>query len=301
MVGMKNAFGSELFEIKAIVSDRNVNVSIQSLFFPVLTYLGLQTDKAKKIIADCLDAASNCIDLEDYESQAHGILEKEKVAEKIPSKLQARANTVYQQIEPHLLAGNVLDYGCGDGQVGELITKNKKQEVALADVYEHGHIKETKLKFYAFKQGQTAPFTEEQFGNTLAITVFHHSSNPLASLQDVYRVTKTGGRVIVIESVYGVTGKKLNSAMQKKAEYYLSLSGEQQRKVNIFFDHFYNRVLHYNPNAESKVNVPFNFNTPQGWAKIFSDCGFQQEAVVHLGLDQPTVPEYHTLHVLRKN
>jgi hypothetical protein len=75
---------------------------------------------------------------------------------------------------------------------------------------------------------------------------------------------------------------------------------EQQRKANIFFDHFYNRVLHYSPNPENKVNVPFNFNTPNGWETLFSNCGLKQETLLHLGLDQPTVPEYHTLHVLRK-
>ena len=78
------------------------------------------------------------------------------------------------------------------------------------------------------------------------------------------------------------------------------LSAEQQRKINIFFDHFYNRVLHYSKDAKTKVNVPFNFNTPANWEKVFAEFGLKQEGLVHLGLDQPTVPEYHTLHVLKK-
>ena len=78
------------------------------------------------------------------------------------------------------------------------------------------------------------------------------------------------------------------------------LSAEQQRKINIFFDHFYNRVLHYSKDAKTKVNVPFNFNTPANWETVFAKYGLKQEALVHLGLDQPTVPEYHTLHVLKK-
>jgi len=78
------------------------------------------------------------------------------------------------------------------------------------------------------------------------------------------------------------------------------LPAEQQRKVNIFFDHFYNRVLHYSKDAKTKVNIPFNFNAPNNWEKIFAKCGLKQETIIHLGLDQPTVPEYHTLHILRK-
>ena len=79
----------------------------------------------------------------------------------------------------------------------------------------------------------------------------------------------------------------------------LTITPEQQRRVNIFFDHFYNRVIHYSTDPNSKVNVPYNFNTPERWKKEFADAGLEEEKVVHLGVDQPTVPEYHTLHVLR--
>jgi SAM-dependent methyltransferase len=296
----KNAFGLELPEIKEIVTDPTVKATLGSLLVPVFTYLGVQAGTSKEIIADCLQAASNYAKLEDYEDQAHAILEKEQMAQKIPQKLQARANLIYSQIQQYLLPGNVLDYGCGDGQVAELIAKGRNQPVTLTDVYEHSHIKETGLNFHLFTQSQKTQFNNDQFDNTLALTVFHHSSNPLNSIQDVHRVTKRGGRVLVIESVYGVDGEELPQAQREKFACYLSLSWEQQRKVNVFFDHFYNRVLHYSKDAKTKVNVPFNFNTPSGWKKIFAECGLEQAAIVHLGLDQPTVPEYHTLHVLRK-
>ena len=297
---MKNAFGLELYEIKEIVTDKSVRETISSMLLPVLTYLGISSNKSTEIIINCLKVASNYSKLEDYEEQAHNILEKEKVAEKIPEKLSARASLMYSQIEQYLLSGNVLDYGCGDGRVAELIAKNRNQEVTITDVYEHLHIKETGLEFQLFHQGEKTPFDEAEFDNTLALTVYHHSSDPLSSIKDVYRVTKKNGRVIVIESVYGVDGKELPEAMQKKIGNYLSLPAEQQRKVNIFFDHFYNRVLHYSKDAKTKVNIPFNFNTPNNWEKIFVKCGLKQETIIHLGLDQPTVPEYHTLHILRK-
>ena len=297
---MKNAFGLELPEIKAIVTDKSVKETVSSLLLPVLIYLGVSANESRGIITDCLQAAANYTQLEVYEEQAHSILEKERVAQKIPEKLSSRASLVYSQIAPYLLPGNVLDYGCGDGQVAELIAKNRCQEVILADVYEHPHVKETGLKFKLFQQGGKTSFEDETFDNTLALTVYHHSSDPLNSIFDTCRVTKRNGRVIVIESVYGVTGHELPEAKQETAKDYLLLSAEQQRKVNIFFDHFYNRILHYSKNAETKVNVPFNFNTPNNWETVFGKYGLKQEGIVHLGLDQPSVPEYHTLHVLRK-
>lgn len=297
---MKNAFGLELYEIKEVVKDSRVKETINSALLPVLTYLGTSSKKSKEIVINCLQVASNYSKLEEYEERAHNILEEEKIAEKIPEKLLARAGLVYSQIEHYLLPGNVLDYGCGDGQVAELIAKNKKQEVILTDVYKHEHIKETGLKFKLFNQGEKAPFEDNEFDNTLTITVYHHSNDPIDSIKDAHRVTKKNGRILVIESVYGVNGKELPQAMQKKIKNYLSLTPEQQRKVNIFFDHFYNRVLHYSKDAKTKVNVPFNFNTPNNWEEIFAKYGLKQETVIHLGVDQPTVPEYHTLHILRK-
>ena len=297
---MQNSFGLEVYEIKEIVADKKVKETVGSMLSCVLTYLAVSSDKSEEIIINCLQAASTYQKLEAYEEQAHKILEKEKVAQKIPEKLSVRANLIYAQIAPYLVSGNVLDYGCGDGQVGQLIAAKKGQEVTLTDVYEHGHIEETGLAFKLFKQGAKAPFNVDQFDNVLAITVFHHSSDPQSSIKNVHALTKKGGRVIIIESVYGVDGKELPQASQKKIKNYLSLSSEQQRMTNIFFDHFYNRIIHYSKDTTSKVNVPFNFNTPENWEKIFAKSGLKQETVIHLGLDQPTASEYHTLHVLRK-
>jgi ubiquinone/menaquinone biosynthesis C-methylase UbiE len=297
---MKNAFGLENPEIKEIVTDVSVKQTIQSMLLPVLTYLGISADQSNKIILDCMKTASSYKQVEDYEAEAHAILDEAQVCQRIPEKLHARAHLMHSQVESYLLQGTVLDYGCGDGQVAECIAKNKNQIVTVTDVYQHNHVQTAGLNFKMFRQGETAPFQDEAFDNTLALTIFHHSSDPVNSVKDVCRVTKKGGRVLVIESVYGVDGKQLPPMMQKKIGTYLALSAEQQRKVNIFFDHFYNRVLHYSPNAETKVNVPFNFNNPQGWKKLFATCGLKQETVVHLGLDQPTAPEYHTMHVLRR-
>jgi hypothetical protein len=46
--------------------------------------------------------------------------------------------------------------------------------------------------------------------------------------------------------------------------------------------------------------VPFNFNTPQGWNALAAKLGLRLAAERSLGVDQPTVPEYHTLHVFEK-
>lgn len=297
---MQNAFGYEIPPIKEIVNDSSVKETVAAMLTDVLTYLGLPQAKSEKIVQQCLEAASSYQTLEAYEERAHNIIDAEKIVQKIPEKLTIRATLKANYITPHLLDGNLLDYGCGDGQVSQIIAENKGVPATLTDVYEHKNVKATGLTFKQFKQGEKAPFADAEFSNVLAITVFHHSSNPAQSIKDVARITKPGGRVIVVESVFGVDGKQLSPKEQQKIAGYIRLSAEQQRLINVFFDHFYNRILSYSPNAETKVNVPFNFNTPDSWKKVFAQNGLKQEEVVHLGLDQQIAPEYHTLHILRK-
>lgn len=296
---MKNAFGLKIHDIKGVFSDGDVEKHIRKTLAFVLKHLGIPDKKSTYIIDECLSIAKSYSSVQQYELQAHQILESRGVTAEIPKKLTGRADIIYEQIKPYLLRGSVLDLGCGDGKVGVLCAKDRHQ-VVLADVYKHSNIDNTNLEFILFEQGEQVPVSGNEYDNCLVLTVFHHSDDPIKTIRESYRVTKPEGRVLVIESVYGVTGKELSETGREKAKSYLSLNQEQQRMANIFFDHFYNRVIHYSSDSKTKVNVPFNFNTPDNWKKIFEKEGFKQENVIHLGIDQPTVPEYHTLHVLRK-
>ena len=94
--------------------------------------------------------------------------------------------------------------------------------------------------------------------------------------------------------MYGITPEQ---AAEAKAESFGALSFEEQRLANIFFDHLYNRLIHYSSHSADKVNVPFNFNTPKEWERLLSECGAPQIHLQMLGIDQRAVPEFHTLHV----
>ena len=114
------------------------------------------------------------------------------------------------------------------------------------------------------------PYGDKSFDTTLLLTVLHHAAEPLSVLLEAKRVTR--GKIIVLESIY---------------------FDENHRKVNTFFDWFWNRVLHQN------INTPFNFNSPKGWEEVFTENGLTVEYSIDLGVDQPTVPEHHWLYVLK--
>lgn len=276
--------------------EKEVEKVVCSMLIRVLEHLGFESGKAGKVVSQCIRLAKKYDDIEEYEREAHKILEREGVVEKIPSKLQERAKRIVSQIAPHVLEGKVCDYGCGDGRVGKLLAESGR-EVELCDVYENGNVGEMGLGFGKVEQSGQAPHTDGEFGTTLALTVWHHCDNPEQVVEENTRITKEGGRVIAIESVYGVH-EDFGLGQEGLGEY-LSLTDEQQRNVNIFFDHFYNRVLHYSRDSGCKVNVPFNFNTPRRWKEMLEEKGFEVE-VVHLGIDQPAVPEYHVLIMATK-
>lgn len=278
-----NAFGKEIPEIKDIFRDEKVKRYIEQRLTRVLNYL--EIGSADKVVDRVIEAAQNYKRVSEYEYNIHKLFDQRRIIQRIPIKLSSRAQLIFSQVAKDLTGHHVLDLGCGDGKVGELIEKQGRR-VVLADVYENGNISNINLPFVLIKQTDKLPFDDDLFDTTLLLTVLHHSDKPRKVIAETKRVTRKGGRIIVIESVYGIPGYSKN------------LSEEQQRLANVFFDHFYNRIIHYSEFEENKVNVPFNFQTPKAWKKFFEENGLRQKKVVSLGFDQPTVPEYHTMHVL---
>lgn len=295
MVCVKNAFGHEIPQIKEILTDKAVAETIDEMLTGLLELLDVPANRAPSVATVCLDFARE-VGTSEYEKTVHSFLKSEGVIQRLPEKVSERAKLIYTEVESYIIKGSLLDLGCGDGKVGELLSKNGCN-VALADVYKNQNIDSTGLKFKLFNQGDSVPFADSEFDNVLASTVYHHSDDPVKSVKESRRVTREDGKILVIESPYGVHGEGLAQAQKQKLKRYLELTDEQQRRVNIFFDHFANRVIRYSPT--NKINVPFNFNTPVGWRGIFKNYGLEQEKLIHLGWDRSMTPEYHTLHVLK--
>ena len=183
--------------------------------------------------------------------------------------LRNRSNRIFGYIAPFIGTGDsVLDLGCGDGKVGELVAVNRKSDVVLMDVVDYN---KTSLPLVLYG-GTRIDCPDRSFDHVLLLTVLHHSDDPVAVMEEALRVA--GKSVIIIESVY--------------------FNGPH-KQLNKFFDWFYNRVLN-NP----EINVPFNFLTPTAWIKLFERMGGKVMHMEHLGIDEPTVPEWHTLYVVDK-
>lgn len=272
------------------LENKNSDNYIRKTLVSVLSALNIPS--AQDIADKILQEFHSYRNLGDYEANAHKILENSGLTPQILSqRLDERAEKVYSQIEQYLpKKGSLLDLGCGDGRIGKLIADRKGLEVTLADVYKHQDIDRTGLEFVMVNPDGGIPAANKKYNDVIALTILHHCDNPINTIQEGKRVTKNDGKIIVIESVYG----------RKDDTDFGKLSAEKQKLACVFFDHFYNRIMHYNEDPAKKVNVPRNFNTSSGWEIIFNQNGLKQEAVRYLGIDQPLVPEYHVLYVLKK-
>ena len=189
--------------VRETLDDPQVKAASKIMLSDVLNHLG--AEKPQLLISACMAMIGN----RDYESAMHNLLEEQGVVAKFPEKIITRATLIYDQVAPHLIDGNIIDIGCGDGRVGKMMA-DYSRNIVLTDVYENPHVKETGLRF---ELGQTdyLPFPDNVFDNALLLTVLHHSDDPLAVIREAYRIVRPEGRVIVIESVYGVDGRELSS------------------------------------------------------------------------------------------
>lgn len=180
----------------------------------------------------------------------------------VGNKLIGRADLITSQVEPYLTGERLLDFGCGDGQVGQKLSNRFK--VVAHDVADYRLIKSNPFTFDWGNLGC------QQFDSAMAVAVFHHCDEPDIEIERLAGVTQ---RLVVIESV-------IDSTMPWE--------------IQALVDWIYNRGMH--PGAS--IPVPGNFRTIEGWAETFSRLGFEVTHTEDFGIDLPIVPEHHVLFVL---
>jgi SAM-dependent methyltransferase len=250
--------------------------------------LGIPKDEAESAVNEVLDRTRRADSLRSAEAQVKDLLRHLNLEERIQQGLGRRSELIYNQIRKYLVGPRVLDLGCGDGLVANRVARDGF-EVQMSDIVDY-RAPSVNLPFAKPLEGEPLPFASSSFDTVLLLTVLHHANCPLQVFAEALRVCRA--RIIVIESVFGVQPADVPSG-DERAEAFVNL-GNAQAQFLAFVDWFYNRVLHH------EVQVPFKFKSPAAWEEVFRDFGAHQLSLEHLGLDQPLVPEYHTLHIVEK-
>lgn len=182
---------------------------------------------------------------------------------------KGKAERMFIQIMPFIQKNSsVLDVGCGDGRLGEIIMRRKNNWVRLLDIADFN---ESGLYLERYN-GINIPYPKNSFDHVLLIKSLHHFKNPIRVIEEAFRVSRNN--VIVVESVHLT---------------------EKHRKLNNVLDWVHNKVVK-NP----KINVPFNTRKADEWLFLFEDLGGNVVRMEHLGIDEPWPPMFHTLYVVEK-
>lgn len=183
-------------------------------------------------------------------------------AHTVGKKLVGRADLITSQVKTHLVGKKLLDFGCGDGQVGEKLSA--QFVVAAHDVADY------RLSKSGHFTDNWADLASQQFDSALAIAVFHHCDEPDLEIERLAKITR---RLVVIESV---------------------IDEVMPWEIQAMVDWVYNRGMH--PGAS--IPVPGNFRTVAGWSETFQRHSFTVRHIEDFGIDLPIVPEHHVLFVL---
>lgn len=95
----------------------------------------------------------------------------------------------------------VLDIGCREGGDALIFAKSGAEVIGI-DIIPHSNwqiLKEDNLKF-EIADACALPFADNSFDVVFEKDMLHHVNNPQKALSEIYRVTKKGGQVIIIEA-----------------------------------------------------------------------------------------------------
>jgi SAM-dependent methyltransferase len=270
-----NAFQKPVLPLKELLASQGVKEYVTRGLLAIFSDIGLVDEAKGRIVNTVIQETLQAGDLLDYERRIHRFLEENEVFEGLSKKTADRAQRMVEVVLPWLVPGSVLDLGCGPGGVGKRCAEYG-YKVTLADVYQSPAIPALMLPFVRLAQNADLPFKEGSFDNILIFAMLHHVEDPLRMISEVKRTLASGGRLHLIETVYGLDSSELSERVSSLDQEFAGLSTEEQRLATMFFDYFGNHVTwYYTEDPDKYIPVPFNFNTPSFWRERFGQAGFR--------------------------
>lgn len=272
--------------LQAALTDMTVLPLVHADLIHTFNNLGLNAEHdgtIGRIVTDITETT----DLEATERKIFAELKRLKVGgvsvtDILDEKMKDRAHIIYEQVSKFFRQDeSVIDWGCGDGQVTNHVYHHITRNIEGYDVcnYPAPGIAVSIKQF----DGEFIPVSVGFFNAGLMTNVAHHEADNAKILRELARIIRTGGRLVVIETV---------PVKDEPEEFERTFVG----------DYVYNRLFH-----QADVPVPGTYETEEGWVRRFAEVGFDLEELdgttnpTPLGYDQPTIRDWHTRLVLRRN
>ena len=254
-------------EFWKIRNHENFGQHIQGRLVDWLLHIGVKKDTVDGVTKEIESVFLQDISIHEVEEKLHKLVSELDVESTIARRLSEEEDLVFREVKSHLVKGPVLDVGTGSGMIAQKMN-DTGYEATLTDVLDFNR-SNLPLTLY---DGQQLPYASNKYSNVTLLTVLHHCDHWEKVLEEAVRVCSDN--IVIIESVFINRGEFV---------------------ANMFFDWIWNRVVY------KDVNVPFNFQEPSKWEKMFEDLGLEIRQSIDLGYDSPMTPEHHWLFVLGKS
>jgi ubiquinone/menaquinone biosynthesis C-methylase UbiE len=132
---------------------------------------------------------------------------------------------MYAALRKHAPQGSVLDIGCGTGSFAALVAKDANYRVSavdpaknmIAECGKHAMEAGVKVDFRIASAGRL-PFADESFDMVFSNGALHHWQDPVAGLNEIHRVLKPGGRVMINDLHKNVDRNELDRVVGSRIE-----------------------------------------------------------------------------------
>jgi SAM-dependent methyltransferase len=272
-------------KMQARLKDALQNPAVQTMVTRDLTHVFTKLNLCDKLVRHyvklIIGGLSNTEELEGTEWGIHAALQGEGIFELLEKGLADRAALVFRQIMLYLPEGRkILDFGCGDGQVTDLVYKNISMATEGYDLVGY-RAPGVEAPVHLFN-GKMVPRSDCYYDAAIVTNVLHHEEHNEPLLAELYRVIRYGGRLVVLETV------PVHNTPEEFERTFVS-------------DYVYNRLFH-----DVDIPVPGTYETTENWVKRFYDHNFlleQFDGVPNpfpLGYDQPLIRDWHVRMVFRR-
>jgi SAM-dependent methyltransferase len=189
----------------------------------------------------------------------------------------------YSILKGYIENKNVLDFGCGKGELA-LFLQKKGFQVILTDIVDYliPEVKE-KCAFYQYHSLKTLNRIKNSFDVILLKTVLHHIKKDQLN-KVIKALCSYRKEIIIIEDIFGkkIIESKSNYLDDESLQKYCSLNLNDQLLFLVLMDVFGNLITQ----GFFNMDYPFGFKTIEQWNKIFMNQRYLLKKKKYLSIDK---------------
>ena len=291
----------QFFQVRLIISLQQMQERIQAaLALPAarnafavdlgktFIRLGMDVRQAVSYALHVIDRMQKEADMETLEQEMFQMMSKTMVAgyclrTLMRAQLAHRAAIMFDEVRCHLerlgtASGKVIDYGCGDGQMGLFLRSTLGLDVEGCDVRDYRSERCRRGMVFRSCDGDSLPVRDGYYDAAVLANVAHHADDNDAVLREVSRVTSR--HLIVVETVPDPAQS----------------DSPVQRDLAFLNDYVCNRFF-----SDADIPVPGTYESIDRWPTRFAEHGWRCLHQQELRVDQRVIQDHHVLFVFSKH